>query len=272
MASDISISSQEIASPQGQSHDQLAIFTHSLFFVLGFSLVFILGWGGAATLLGKLFSVYKDLLGKVGGVVVILFGMATLGVVRIPWLYYDTRPVWTGRRKQGFLASALMGVFFAAGWTPCVGTVLGAILTLGFSQQTSGQAILLSSGYAIGLGVPFLLIGAGMHRAAHFVRRFRPYLHKVQVASGVFLILIGGLILTNQTTRIAIWAQRNGFFLDVPLGAAITPTYLIALAAGLISFFSPCVLPLVPAYLGYLSSHAYGESEMRRQSTLDQPT
>lgn len=237
---------------------RLVVFFHALLFVLGFSVVFVFGWGGAATLLGQLFGAYKAWLAKIGGVVVILFGLSTLGVIKIPWLYYDTRPEWQGQQRKGLLASGAMGMFFAAGWTPCIGTTLGAILTLSFSQQTSGQAMLLSSGYALGLGLPFLLIGLSMDRASRFVLRFRRHLRKMQIASGMFLILIGLMMLTNQITLIAIWAQRNGLFLDLPLGTASAPTYLIALLAGLISFLSPCVLPLVPAYVGYLSGHAFG--------------
>lgn len=238
---------------------RLAVFTHAVLFVFGFSLVFVVGWGGAATALGQLFGTYKPVLGTIGGVVVILFGLATLRVIRIPWFYYDTRPQWnhTGR-TGGRLSSALMGVFFAAGWTPCVGATLGAILTLGFSQQTSGQAMVLSSGYALGLGLPFLAIGLVMERAVRVVRRLRPHMRKIEIGSGLFLIAIGVLMLTNRITLIAIWAQRNGLFLDLPLGGAAAPTYLIALLAGLLSFLSPCVLPLVPAYVGYLSGHAIG--------------
>jgi cytochrome c-type biogenesis protein len=240
---------------------RLILFFHALAFVLGFSVVFVFGWGGAATLLGGLFVSYKVWIARIGGVVVILFGLTTLGMVKIPWLYYDTRPEWKGQSRKGLLASGAMGMFFAAGWTPCIGTTLGAILTLGFSQQGSGQAMLLSSGYALGLGVPFLLIGLSMERASQFIRRFQRHLRKVQIASGVFLILIGLMMLTNQLTLIAIWAQRSGLFLDLPLGAASTPTYAIAVFAGLISFLSPCVLPLVPAYIGYLSGHAFGGAQ-----------
>ncbi|MFQ5615928.1 MAG: cytochrome c biogenesis protein CcdA [Anaerolineales bacterium] len=153
---------------------------------------------------------------------------------------------WQGDNRNGWLSSVLMGVFFAAGWSPCIGATLGAILTLGFSEQTSGQAMVLTSGYALGLGIPFLAIGLGMERAAGFVHRFQRHLRKVQIASGLLLLVIGIMLLTNQLTLIAIWAQRNGLFLDLPLGAAATPTYLIAILAGLISFLSPCVLPLVP--------------------------
>jgi len=238
-------------------NQRLLVFFHSLAFVLGFSLIFIVGWGGAATLAGQMFSSYKALLGKIGGVVIIVFGLSTLGILKIPWLNYDIRPEWKGRNKKGFLASGAMGVFFAAGWTPCIGTTLGAILTLGFSAQTSSQAMVLASGYALGLGIPFLLIGIGMNQATTFIRRFQRHLQKIQIASGVLLLIIGVMLLTNQLTLIAIWAQRNGLFLDLSLGAGVSPTYLIAILAGLISFLSPCVLPLVPAYIGYLSGHAF---------------
>lgn len=230
-------------------------FTHALLFVLGFSLVFIVGWGGAATIAGQIFRDYKREIAQLGGIVVILFGIYNLGIIRIPWLSYDTRPEWNVKRQGGLLSSAFMGLFFAAGWTPCIGTTLGAILTMGFSQETSAQAMLLSSGYALGLGIPFLIIGAGVDRASYFVRRFRRHIRKVQIASGLLLIVIGVMLLTNQMTLIAIWAQRNGLYLDVPLGGASAPTYFIAVLAGLISFLSPCVLPLVPAYVGYLTGH-----------------
>ena len=239
---------------------RLTLFLHAVLFVLGFSLIFVIGWGGAATALGQLFGSYKSGLGQVGGVLVIVFGLATLRVLRIPWLYYDTRPQWGTTQRGGWLASGLMGVFFAAGWTPCIGATLGAILTLGFTQQGSGQAMVLSSGYALGLGLPFLLIALGMERAIVIVRRFRKYVRKVEIASGLFLILIGLMMVSGRITLIAIWAQRNGLYLDVPLGGAIVPTYLIAVLAGLLSFLSPCVLPLVPAYVGYLSAHAIGNA------------
>ncbi len=237
---------------------RLSTFIHAVLFVLGFSLVFVIGWGGTATALGQLFASYKLLLGKLGGAVVILFGLSTLKLIHIPFLNMDTRPQWAPQRS-GPLPSALMGIFFAAGWTPCVGTTLGAILTLGFSQQTSTQAMVLSSGYALGLGVPFLVIGLGMDRAARWIGRFRRLIRPVEIASGILLIAIGAMMLTNQITLIAAWALRHRLFLDLPLGATATPTYLLAILAGLLSFLSPCVLPLVPAYVGYLSGQASGQ-------------
>jgi cytochrome c-type biogenesis protein len=228
-------------------------FLHALAFVSGFSVIFIVGWGGAATVFGQFFSQYKTIIGQIGGVVVIGFGLVTLGVLKIPWLNVDTRPEWNPTRRYGLASSGLMGVFFAAGWTPCIGTTLGAILTLGFSQETSGQAMLLSSGYALGLGIPFLVIGFGMDRAFGLVRRLRRYQRFIQIISGLLLIAIGLLLVTGRMSMIAIWALQHGYYFDLPLGGAAAPNYLIAVLAGLISFLSPCVLPLVPAYIGYLS-------------------
>jgi cytochrome c-type biogenesis protein len=226
---------------------------NAIVFVLGFSLIFIVGWGGAVTLLGQLFGEYKRIIAQIGGLVVILIGVETLGVVCLPWLHYDFHLPWKVNWQGGFAASGLMGVFFAASWTPCLGVTLGAILTLGLSQQTVTQAMVLSSGYALGMAVPFLVIGLLMDRAVGFLRRFRRYWRPIEIFRGLFLTGIGVLILTGKMSLISIWAQRNGFSFDLTLGRGLTPTYLIAFLAGLISFFSPCVLPLVPAYISYLS-------------------
>lgn len=178
-------------------------FLHALAFVLGFSL-FFLGMGGAATVLGQLFAQYKAVIGQLGGVVVVAFGLATLGVLKIPWFYYDTRPEWDPTRRYGLASSGFMGVFFAAGWSPCIGTTLGAILTLGFNQGNAWQAMFLSSGYAIGLGIPFLIIGFGMDRAFELVRRLRRYMRPIQLASGWLMIIIGLLLASGKMTLISI--------------------------------------------------------------------
>jgi cytochrome c-type biogenesis protein len=223
---------------------------------MGFSVVFIIGWGGTATAVGQLFGIYKPILGRIGGVVVILLGLSTLKVIRIPWLLYEARPYWTPGKGGPLLSSVMMGIFFAAGWTPCIGTTLGAILTLGMSQQSAFQAMALSSGYALGLGLPFLAIGLGMGQAVRFIARFRRYVRWIEIVSGVLLIVVGLLMVFDRMSLIAIWALQHGYFIDLPLGGAVTPTYLIAIIAGLLSFLSPCVLPLVPAYVGYLSGQA----------------
>src|SRR5512145_3286365 len=235
-------------------NDRLKIFLHALLFVAGFSLVFIVGWGGSVTLVGQIFGTYKKVIAQIGGVIVIMFGLATLEVIRIPLFYADTRAQYSGQRGT-YGGSALMGIFFAAGWSPCIGAMLRAILTMGLSQQTVGQAMWLASGYSLGLGIPFLAMALGLERASGWIKRMRPYQWYFKIVSGIFIIAIGVLLLTNTMSLIAIWAFRNGYFIESFASYAAAPTYLTAIIAGLLSFLSPCVLPLVPAYLGYLSGH-----------------
>ncbi|WP_376789421.1 cytochrome c biogenesis protein CcdA [Thermoflexus sp.] len=250
-------------------------FSHALAFVLGFSFVFVFAWGGAATLLGRLFFEGRDFLAALGGSVVVLMGLGMLGV-RIPLLYplmmSEWRPHLREARSFSYLTSGLMGVFFAAGWTPCVGPTLGAILTLTFRQETAGQALGLLAAYAIGLGLPFLAMGLLLDRALAGMRRMRRYLPAFHFASGMLLLLIGGMVLLDVLSRslstttlplwvptfthLRIWTSQLGLFLDVGPGAGLG--YPVAFLAGLLSFFSPCVFPLVPAYLGYLSGRSLG--------------
>ncbi len=237
-----------------KASERFVVLLHAFLFVLGFSIVFIIGWGGAVTALGQLFGTYKYILGRVGGIIVILFGLATLGIVRIPWFYADTRIQHEGRTGT-FANSALMGLLFAAGWSPCIGATLGAILTMGLSESTVGQAMWLASGYSLGLGIPFLILALGLERATGLIRKLRRYQRVFQIISGLFIIAIGVLLAANLMSRIAIWAFQHNFYIDAGLRYSAAPTYLTAILGGLLSFLSPCVLPLVPAYLGYLSGH-----------------
>jgi len=244
-------------SPVRRPASRLPTVLLALLFVAGFSMVFVVGWGGAATLVGSLFGQYKAILGRVGGAVVILFGLASMGVLPIRWLYADTRRQTLPAYRHRSLNALVLGMVFAAGWTPCIGTTLGAILTLGLTQ--AGQGMLLSAAYSAGLAVPFLMLAIVLDRAVAITRRLGRHVRAIQIGSGVVMILVGLLMVTGRLTLIAIWAQRNGYFLDVRLGATSAPTLLAASVAGLVSFLSPCVLPLVPAYLGYLSGQRLAE-------------
>src|SRR4030042_933491 len=183
------------------------LFLHALAFVFGFSLIFVIGWGGATTLLGQLFVTYKAWIARVGGILLIFFGFATMDVIHIPWFYMDTRQQYKG--KTGTLwGSVAMGIFFAAGWSPCIGATLGAILTLGFSSDTVGQAMFLSFGYSLGLGIPFLLLALAIDQALPLVRRLKRYMRTFQIIAGVLIIAIGLLMISAQMTAIARWALQ----------------------------------------------------------------
>jgi cytochrome c-type biogenesis protein len=235
------------------------IFLHALAFVLGFSLIFVIGWGGATTILGQLFVTYKIWIARIGGLILIIFGLATMDIIHIPWFYMDTRQQFTGKTGT-FWGSLAMGVFFAAGWSPCIGATLGAILTLGFSSDTIGQAMYLSFGYSIGLGIPFLLLALAVDQAVPLVRHLRKYMRVFQIVSGILIIAIGLLMVSAQMTAIARWALQSGLYLDLPSSGGV-PSLITAIVAGTLSFLSPCVFPLVPAYLGYLSGHAIAASQ-----------
>lgn len=234
------------------------IFLHALAFVLGFSIIFVIGWGGATTILGQLFITYKDWIARIGGVVLIVFGLATMDIIHIPWFYMDTRHQFKGKTGT-FWGSIAMGVFFAAGWSPCIGATLGAILTLGFSSDTVGQAMRLSLGYSIGLGIPFLILALAVNQAIPLVRKLGKHLRTFQIISGVLIIVIGILMISSQMTAIARWALQNGLYIDFQSGSGV-PSMITAIFAGTLSFLSPCVFPLVPAYLGYLSGHLIASS------------
>lgn len=158
-------------SPEGVVvRNRWTTFSHGLAFVLGFSVVFVL-LGAAASLAGALLYDLRTWLARVGGLVVIIFGLHTMGVIHIPFLNYDTRRQVAPDRRYGYLSSAMMGVFFSAGWAPCVGPVLGAVLTLALSSAALGQGVILLSAYSVGLAIPFLMAALGVGRIAELMRR-----------------------------------------------------------------------------------------------------
>lgn len=260
----LSPSIQPPAQPSLKS--RFTIFFHALAFVLGFTIVFVIGWGGATTLLGGLFRDYKDWIARIGGVVLIFFGLATMDVIRVPWFYMDTRRQFKGRTGT-FLGSLGMGLFFAAGWSPCIGATLGAILTYAHSQEQADiwLAMILTSGYSLGMGIPFLILALGLEKVIPLVRRMRKYTRTFQIISGVLIIALGLLLILGQMTVLARWAMANGLYVDIQTGSGGAPSYLGAILAGFLSFLSPCVFPLVPAYLGYLSGHALAEVKLAEQ-------
>lgn len=174
----------------------------SLFFVLGFSTVFIL-MGASATALGGLVQSHVRLFSKVGGVLIVLFGLHTMGVFRIGVLNLEAR-FNEIKKPAGLLGAYVIGLAFAFGWTPCVGPILAAILALAGGRDSIGEGIALLAVYSLGLGLPFILAGLLTHLFFGFFQRVRRYMRWIEWISGLFLILVGILIFFGDFNRLAI--------------------------------------------------------------------
>lgn len=189
-------------------------FTHGLAFVLGFSFVFIT-LGVASATLGRVLFDLRFLLAKVGGIIVIIFGLHMIGVFRIPLLEYDTRVQQMPDRKWGYLSSSLMGVFFSAGWAPCVGPVLGAILTLSLNGGSISQGVSLLSAYSAGLAIPFLIAALGVGWVTIVLRKYGKTIHYVEIAMGIVLVILGFMLFSGIFERLA--AAGQFFWIDFGL-------------------------------------------------------
>lgn len=289
------------AQRRGDGAARRSVFLHAFFFVLGFTLIFTL-LGSAAGLLGCSLNPYMPVIQKLGAVLLLIFGLATLGVFR--WLAnaiqrrFDVRQnpaaealmsllnlpnqlLYTEKRvadmhqvdrRWGYLSSTLMGVAFAAGWVPCIGPILASILFLAGNSQTALQGAGLLLIYSLGLGIPFLLTGLMFSSMTRWLRSLNRHLGIVSLLSGLLMLYVAYLLWTDS---LALLTNRflvlNEFVFQaeeqvsavlagggVLIGAGATTEIALAFGAGLISFLSPCVLPLVPAYIGYLSGAVVG--------------
>jgi cytochrome c-type biogenesis protein len=173
----------------------------SIAFVLGFSLVFV-GLGASATAIGTLMMEHLSILGKIAGVVIILFGLHMMGVLRIGWLYSEKR-MQTSGKPAGFFGAMLVGIAFAFGWTPCIGPILAAILAVAATQESVGEGVRLLAVYSAGLGVPFIATSLAINKFFAASARIRKHYHTIEVVSGVLLVTVGVLIFTNRFTVIA---------------------------------------------------------------------
>jgi cytochrome c-type biogenesis protein len=279
------IAVQEIAPRRG-------VLGHALMFIAGFTLVFVVFGATAGLLLGSILRTgFESALIAIGGVLLIILGFHMAGMLK--WLVgrLDKVPsiqkplAWIDRkldelilperRKQagygqapGFIRSGVVGMAFAAGWTPCVGPLLGAIMGLAWnaSRATSPVVAVLQSAallfaYSMGLAIPFLITAWILNIASGLLRRINRYLNIVEIISAILLIGIGLLLVFGTLSTLN---QYFSFLGDQPewiyqLEYALSNygvSLPIAILAGLLSFLSPCVLPLIPVYLGYLTGVA----------------
>lgn len=204
----------------GMSLDELSegqrrhtALVHAALFITGFTIVFLL-LGASATFLGQLMLSYQDWISRVGGVLIVLFGLHLLGVLRIGALMRERR-MQLAHRPAGYLGAVGIGVVFAAGWTPCIGPVLGAVLTYASARQTMAGGMLLLGGYALGLAIPFFLAALATERFLAASQRLRRWIPIFEKASGAILVVAGVLLASGS------FPALSGYF------ARMTPEFLL---------------------------------------------
>ena len=179
---------------------------HSLLFVTGFTLVF-LALGATATVLGRVLFQYRDWVGRIGGLLVIVLGLYLLDICRIGALGRERR-VHVATKPLGYLGTVVVGMAFAAGWTPCIGPILGAVLTYTASSADLNRGLLLLFAYSLGLAVPFLLAAVMIDRFMALFRRYRGAMAWMSRISGVLLLVVGLLMVTGSMSVLSTWLQR----------------------------------------------------------------
>ncbi len=186
--------------------------THALLFILGFTLIFV-ALGATATSLGRLLNYNQVWLERIGGTLIVLFGVYLLGGFR--WMLLEReRRVHVQNKPLGYLGSVLVGLAFGAGWTPCIGPILGSILLYTSTQANLGQGMALLLAYSLGLAVPFLLAAVAVERFVEWFRRYRRFIPLTTRLSGALLVAVGLLVATGYFSLLAGWLQ------------ALTPEFL----------------------------------------------
>jgi cytochrome c-type biogenesis protein len=176
---------------------------HSLLFVAGFTLIFLL-LGASATYIGQLLRAYQGVIARVGGVVIIFFGVFLLGIIPIPALRREKRFQFQNK-PVGYAGTMAVGVAFGAGWVPCIGPILGGILTLAATRASVAEGVGLLGVYSAGLAVPFVLSALALTAFLGWFQKFRRYIRYVEWVAGVMLILVGLLLVTGKFTLLAGW-------------------------------------------------------------------
>jgi len=239
-----------------------SIFISSIFFVLGFSVVFSLVGVLLQTILVHASHTAQMWLGWIGGIIIILFGLFLLNLFTPIFLQQNHVFAVKIRFRSYYLTSFVFGAAFAVGWTPCVSAALGAILALASTQASSAFLLLLF--YTFGIGLPFLLVGLFTNQAQALINKAGKWLTYIQYVFGALLVVMGVLIFTGELSSIANFQFLTTILTSLNLTSniggnisSITIVNLgIAFLAGLGSFLSPCILPIIPGFLSYLASSA----------------
>jgi len=194
------VSFKELSELKGKGKLRWSTTVHSLLFILGFSSVFIL-MGASASYLGQLLARYQDWIMKGGGILIILLGIHFTGIINLPFLQMEKR-IELRKKPLGYLGSFLVGIIFAAGWTPCIGPILSTILIYASTSKNFTTGIFLLAVYSMGLGIPFFLSSLAFNSFLLTFEKMKRFMRVITIASGVFLIIIGILILTDTFREI----------------------------------------------------------------------
>ncbi len=184
-----------------QLSDRLYILLNSIFFVFGFTLVFVI-LGSTATFFGQLMNQYANIISRVGGAILIVFGLHYLGLFKIPFLNYEKKFKIPDKLKTGYLSSFLIGIIFSFGWVPCVGMILTSILLFASQLETLLQGMLLLVTFSLGLGLPFILSALFLSLFMKFFSKITKHLRIVSIIAGIFLIILGIIFITNSMFRL----------------------------------------------------------------------
>ena len=203
------LSVENLAKVEERERFKSAILLNALLFIAGFSTVFI-AFGASASLIGQVLYEYQDIIRKIGGILIIIFGLYLLGILKLNIFMTERRLVHFESRPVGYLGSFLIGTAFAAGWTPCVGPVLGTILAYASTTESMSSGVMLLSAYSFGLGLPFFLTAFGMDTFLSYFKSLRTYLGGVSFVSGGLLVLVGLMIFTDSVTLFTSFLERNG--------------------------------------------------------------
>jgi cytochrome c-type biogenesis protein len=208
------LSGRSIAANQtaAGNFSKMQAFLHGLAFVAGFSLIF-LTLGLTMSAIGGLLYEVRFWLSKIGGVIVVVLGLHMTGLVRLPFLEYDLRPQSSLDRRRGYFSSALLGITFSAGWSPCIGPILGMILTLAINGGSVPRGVLLLGFYSVGLAIPFLFAAVGIGWVTAILKKYAKVMHYAEIAMGVILIIVGVLLFSGFFNTLS----QFGFFVDFGL-------------------------------------------------------
>jgi cytochrome c-type biogenesis protein len=199
---------EELTSETERARVRGTIILNSLLFIAGFSAVFI-AFGASASLAGQLLLTYQDFIRKLGGVLIIVFGLYVMGLLKLKFLMADKRMHFTSR-PAGYVGSFLIGVAFAAGWTPCVGPILGTILLYASTTDSMLTGIQLLTSYSLGIGLPLFITALAIDSFLNYFKKIKMYMYSISMASGVFLVLVGVMLYTNSLTLLTSALERHG--------------------------------------------------------------